>query len=803
MKRVTLFLGVMFYLTSALYAQTTINGSLRGRVMDNTGAAIVGAIVTASANGSPLMRTTVTDESGAFDFAQLPAGNYAIKAEKNGFGTVRRDGVELLKGKDATIEFTLEVGALPDSIVITATRLESELKDAPASVSALNAQEIENRAVRYIGDELTGLASVFVQKNDEGAYTGVTIRGVPNRHHNDTFLALLDGIPFVSPGDEVDLEVIPIRIVDRVELVRGPASAMYGRGGVAGAVNYITRSVPNKQTGEFGLDYGSYNWARPHFTWTTPLKQDKNNLLVSGYLEHKDGWRNLTSRNAGNLLIKDQWFLTPRTVLTSLLNYHQFRQGVSSHLPYDEQGRLIEITGGRAANYNIAGSHYRKRIGMGSFRLDHQFAPQVNLGVITHYRQDDNSFRGGFNNGYDEKLKVIDWNGFYGRGQSRTFYVEPQLHWRVGRVRLISGASYERIRNRETEDWTGELGDFVTSFGFYTQYISTVTGRPTNRGKWITDRLLDGRARVNVASAYTQAQIDLTSKLFATVGARFDYFKRAVNFAATSSGGFPTPASQNADQDRHLSPKASLSYRWSPNVTSYVSFGEGFSPAFGPVWSFGSRNTNLKPEIARNYEIGLKADAFNRRLNLSLATFQLDRRDLILLVSDGVKTRTVNVGRHRVRGFELESKFSLEEVSPRLTGWANYSYTNSVWKNNRFVAEFSDDVFDYTGKRVAGVPEHLFAFGLDKGLARGISTRTWLTFVGNYFANSPNTIRAGQHTLLNASVTLPFRDNKYELQIQGTNLTNRKFNYFLGFGDLREAYPGLPFQLSASFKYRF
>jgi hypothetical protein len=78
MKRARLLLTVMFCLTGALFAQTTSNGSLRGRVIDNTGAAIVGAIVIASANGSPLVRATVTDESGAFDFAQLPAGTYSF-----------------------------------------------------------------------------------------------------------------------------------------------------------------------------------------------------------------------------------------------------------------------------------------------------------------------------------------------------------------------------------------------------------------------------------------------------------------------------------------------------------------------------------------------------------------------------------------------------------------------------------------------------------------------------------------------------------------------------------------------------
>ena len=130
-----------------------------------------------------------------------------------------------------------------DTLVVSATRTEKPLIEVPASVSVVSLKDRENKGLVQIGQELVGVPGVTLRQEQSGVEAALVIRGAPERHLNDTFLLLLDGVPFVTPGDEVLLESVPYGAVDRVEVVRGPVSALYGRGGVSGAVAYSTREI--------------------------------------------------------------------------------------------------------------------------------------------------------------------------------------------------------------------------------------------------------------------------------------------------------------------------------------------------------------------------------------------------------------------------------------------------------------------------------------------------------------------------------------------------------------------------------
>jgi iron complex outermembrane receptor protein len=130
-----------------------------------------------------------------------------------------------------------------EEVVVTPTRGEAEAIDVPASVVALDMGKLAERGFFAGGDEFRGQPGLFFRRGegDNEDFMFVNIRGVTGNHGNDTFLALVDGIPFVSPNEEVHLNQIPYAVLSGTEIVRGPVSALYGRGGIAGAVNYLTR----------------------------------------------------------------------------------------------------------------------------------------------------------------------------------------------------------------------------------------------------------------------------------------------------------------------------------------------------------------------------------------------------------------------------------------------------------------------------------------------------------------------------------------------------------------------------------
>ena len=149
-----------------------------------------------------------------------------------------------------------------DEIVVTATRSEQSILDVPAAVTTQNLDELRQQGFTYGTDEFRGVPGVYFRRGegDGDEFPFISIRGVTGNHGNDTFLALIDGIPFVGPDEEVMLYQVPYAAVERVEVVRGPVSALYGRGAIAGAVNYLTRS-PREDAFGLSVSAGSHDGA--------------------------------------------------------------------------------------------------------------------------------------------------------------------------------------------------------------------------------------------------------------------------------------------------------------------------------------------------------------------------------------------------------------------------------------------------------------------------------------------------------------------------------------------------------------
>lgn len=788
--------------TSPAAGQSTVSSAIEGQVADSSGARVEGATIELVELATGRVAVAHSGTDGTYRLALAP-GRYRVRVELAGFAEQVRE-LEVPAATPARHDVTLAIAGFSEhTVVVTATRSEKPLKDVPATLNIVSQDEILSKGMRYIGDELQSVPGVFVQKNDEGAWTGMSIRGVPSQHHNDTFLALLDGVPIVTGNDEVELELVPADIVDRVEVVKGPMSALYGRGSIAGAVNFISRPVPLSRTTLVSLGVGSYGYARPSASVGLPVSGGRSHLFISGYGETKEGWRADTERKAGNLFVKSQTFLDNATDVTVSGNVHGFRQGVSSHIPLRGDGSRIDVTGGRRANYNIEDSYYDKRLWLTS-GVVRRAGSRWNLRAVAHARGANNEANLGFNEGADELAGTIWWNGFNGQGTQRVLFVEPQLTFTASRLRVVAGSSYERVGGTSREFWTGQYGFSFTDFNFYfyTQQRSYLTGAFLNREEWITDPLLDADYKARIGAAYAQAELDLGTRATIGFGARADRFARDVDYRPIVTAEGPQAGSRVSDSDAHVSPKVSATVKLTPTMTAYGAFGEGFSPAFGPVWAFGGRNVNLKPEVARSIEGGIKGDLAGGRVSVAAAVFRLQRRDLLLLLADGPGTRTVNAGEQRSNGFELDSRFVLHRGGRATTAYARYARTDSRWTNNRFVLEFSGEEVDLTGKRPLGVPAHQLSVGLTHQLASAVTATTWFDFAGRYFIDGINVVEAPAVGQLNASVAIRAM-RQLDLQVTATNLNNAEYYYYLGTSRAPlEAYPAQPFQLLAMLRWR-
>lgn len=742
---------------------------------------------------------TVSSQDGRYVLQGVPSGRHTLVATYLGQETARRT-VDVPSSGTLTLDFALSQAFALDGVVVSASRNVKILQDVPASVSVVTPAEIRRRAPTVQGEELAGLSNVAVRDNSEGSFTSVRIRGVPNSHQNNVVLALVDGVPFVTGGDEVDIErLVPASLVERIEVVKGPTSALYGRGGVAGAINYVTRPAFGQAAVEGGIQGGSYGYLRPWANVGIPLSSGTNQLLVSAFYEQKDGVVRGASRETFNLFVKDEWLLGGRTQLTLYGNVYDNWQAASNHIPFDDDLVPVADLDSRT-NYQIPDAGDDRRVAFFSGRLSHRLTSGLRLSTVVHARHHETSTVLGFSDSFSEDQNAFFWNGFGSEESDDTWFVEPQVEWDGGRVRLTAGASWEAKSGTEFNVWTGENGfptpDF--EFLFYVQKVSAETGALLNADRLVADTLSDYAYDGSVAAGYAQLEIDLTDQLLLTLGGRFDRFRRDLDVRRPVAG---TPTETISDTEGHFSPKASLTARLHPDLTAYASYGEGFNPAFGPPFVFSGRPEDLKPEVARNYEVGLKGSLLEGTFGFALAGFRLERHDLLLTLfgSEAGQTQSVNAGEHRSTGVEADL---YARLSPALTATATYGYVDSEWIDNRFADAFSGEVTDWSGNQVSGVPAHTASVALARE-GRLLSLSAWYDWRSDYWIDNDNTLEAGGFGLLHASAGLrPRRLERMELRLTAKNLLGEEYHYFFpgAFGGV-EGYRGRPLELLAEVRY--
>jgi iron complex outermembrane receptor protein len=690
-----------------------------------------------------------------------------------------------------------------DTVVITGTRTERRLQEVPGSISVVGEKQLERSQPQYLGDELATVPGIFLNREEQGSYNTVIIRGVPTRHHNDTFLLLLDGIPRMSANEEVDMDFLPVEAVRRVEVVKGPMSALYGRGGVAGTLSYFTLD-PFAAGNSVGLKVGSFGTYKPFGTFSQRLSDDAA-LMVAASHEKSDGWADDAQRKSSSLFVKGSWLIGPESSLDVALLHHRNRQGLSSYVPLAADGSVIELPRGRRANNNIDDAHADRQTDTLYAIWNQRLTADWKLKLSASLGNRDGTYKGGFWNSYDAAARTISWLGFEGITDARTGYLDAQFTGQVGAHRIVAGVSHEQTRAKPIENWTG------APFTFYEQLVDVTTGRVIDPASFITDQRLRATSRARVSSLYLQDEIDLAAQWRLTVGLRHDRFSRKVSYAEGQETIFGDPngtiPAEQADGDgSRTSPKLGLTWNLAPTTSLYASYGEGYSPALGPIWAFAGRPRTLKPEIARGYEVGAKGSALGGTLGYAVALYRLDRKDLAEWVSNGNGTFSyINIGKQRSQGLEVETSWKLDALSRGLSAYANYAYVDAKWIDKDIVDEFSGTPYNFSGNKVPGAPPHQLALGAAYEPGTGFGFYGGVQRVGSYFIDQPNTAKGKGYTTVDAGISYrPAALPGLLARLHVKNLTDKTYyNYFGGNDGPLFAAAAAPRDVSLTVSYRF
>lgn len=255
--RSTLLWAVLWTLVSS---PTFAGGSvgITGRVTDPTGASVAGATVTIYARSSGRRITTVTNSNGEFRFERTETGDFIIEIAAAGFSQLSKT-IQLEENQQTPLDFPLSVAATSTTVVVTANTTPQTEVEVSKTFSVVSSQEIERRNELSITESIRQMPGIRVQQlGGPGSQSGIFIRGLRSY---DTAV-VVDGLRLrdaaSTQGDSLaQIQELFVVDTDRVEVVRGPESALYGTTAIGGVVNVVTAHGGGPVRGQIQLEGGS------------------------------------------------------------------------------------------------------------------------------------------------------------------------------------------------------------------------------------------------------------------------------------------------------------------------------------------------------------------------------------------------------------------------------------------------------------------------------------------------------------------------------------------------------------------
>ncbi|SDU41841.1 TonB-dependent receptor [Desulfobacula phenolica] len=612
-----------------------------------------------------------------------------------------------------------------DDIVVTATKTKEAISNAPGSIYVVSRQDLEKRNIKTIDDAFAIIPGAFVKRTKGlmDSTSSVRLRGFNNDRYT---LILIDGQPVNDAyTGGVEWGMLPIESVEKIEVVKGPASALYGGNAMGGVINIITRT-PEKTHGLIKAGMGNNGTHRYSASCGTRFKE-KLSLRLGYEAESTDGYPttpvlSTISSGAGNVsggyAMKDNTNTKDKWVVGDKGDNNAKKETISGKAVYDftDTGKLSFSlvsgeheydygppntymgTSGDNTTYADAGSGLRARFrpynfiyytGIGDNQTD-----IMSLGYEDIYQSVHVSLKAGFHDVEDRYTtqsgsgmsNYYDSAGTLNETENKSLFFEAQGDLPIGDSHHFTmGISYK----------TGESDTNEHNIPYYRSYSGRSASTYHMGGKSWT------------CSMYAQDEWSLDEKITLYLGTRYDYWE--VSDGLSGNTGSETNYADNNESS--LSPK--LSVVWKPLSDTVVrgSMGQAFrAPTLYELyrtWTSGSTtyqsNPYLKPETVSTVEAGIDQSFYHNRIKFGLTGFWNEIDDLIYYKMAGsTKTRT-NAGKAKTLGLELESSWAM---SDHFTLWGNYTYTNAEIRENA-----TDP--DSEGKQVTGIPENTFNLGLD------------------------------------------------------------------------------------------
>ena len=632
-------------------ASATAPGQVEGTVTDPSGASVVDARVALVRVAGMVLRTR-TDSNGHFIFPDVAEGDYSLIVEAQGLSQREKTTVTVGSGATASSVVKLEMAAISDRLVVSATRTETLSSELAGSVSTITSDELQRANQSLLSEALRSTPGLAVlQTGGRGGLTSVFVRGGESDYNK----VLIDGVPVNAAGGAFDFSALTPENVDRVEIVRGPGSALFGSDAMTSVIQVVTRrgstSIPELElSGEGGsFDYHRETARLSGLTRWFDYSTSFGFQTTDGRFRNSDYTNRSASANVG-------FRLSPNADLRVTSRWNNNSLGVP---------------GATAVLFSDPDQRQKHR--------DLALAGAFNLRTTSRWQQiarfiyseaDTNSFDPVAQDLNQPSTPPLppgafgDDFAFSFREHQKRAGFQYQTIAALGSNNLMTGGV----------DFDHEAADFASDFS---------RSSPTR----------------NNLGLYLQDQVSWRDRLFVTGGMRLERNSGSLpdDFRAVLRSLDSNAPTGDVGFGYSLNPKVAASVVARPHREQDVlgatrfraSLGRGIKEshldeAFSPS-PFFLGNPALDPERATSFDLGAQQEFLGRRGSLEVTYFDNRFRDLIVFrfdpatfgpirLPDGRLTNFINLDRASARGVEVAGA---AHPLRQLRLWASYTFLRS------------------------------------------------------------------------------------------------------------------------------
>ena len=802
---------------------------IRGQITDNNGNPISEATI--SVKG--MKHAVRTKGNGYFTLSELPSGETTILVHAIGYAAQQRT-LNLTNKSYQGVNFVLQErsDALPtvdvmgrreqsykNSVSFVGTKTATALKDVPQSIGYVTKELVLDQGAITVNDVVKNISGI----SQYSAYNDFSIRGFRSLGNLNSG-NLLNGMRGLTPL----FRQSSLANLERVEVIKGPASALFGNAAPGGVVNRVTKKPLDVARRSVTLTAGSFNTSNVYGDFTGPLNEQKSLLyrLNLGY-ENTDGFRDLQGVTTFIVAPSFTYILSDRTQLNADITYNNNKGKLDRGLAIHGNGDLFSVpfnsTQSAASDYMIENTFNL------SFALSHQLAKGLLFNstyLYSSYLEDteehaqQHAYQSTIDGKQDLSKVEMRFEKRYRHITANNF--NNYLTWDVAtgalKHKLLLGYDYfntsiapglsslsasgyllkngtvaDKFDVAKKDDYqrdaSGNPRTNVPSFDLnstlgnriqdVTKYVyKTGAGNPNGQGNAV---------RTYSNGVYLQEQLKW-GRLQALLSARVEWFTDVTK----DTKGIEKKTTQTA-----FIPRVGLVYELTPSTNVYASWIRGFEPQSVAIQSDPETGGPFDPMKSELWEVGAKGEYLNKRLSVTASVFRIRKNNSLYSAGDPVNPKLrVAVGEEVSRGVEFDIS---GRILPYWSITANYSY------NVAEITKAAPGTKDLNIQR-PGTPRHaanlwtkfIIPSGALRNLGMGLGINGVSAREGQVGRRAQLVTYPG-YSLLN--LALYYKVREIQLQLNWNNVLDKRY-YISGFDRFR-SFPGAPSNINLTATYRF